>query len=91
MDILDTKSLLGGGDIVLRLATVCSGIDSPIFALKELKDAAIRLRSGRLFKLHHVYACELEPWKQNFLARNSKADHIYRDIMELSRPRATHA
>ena len=90
-DVLVTNTLMDGGTVALRIATVCSGIDSPIFALHELMEAATRLRCGPLFELQHVFACEVENWKQVFLMRNSNPDCVYRDIMELSKPGATDA
>ena len=76
--------------VILRIATVCSGIDAPIFALKEILEAG-RRQGLVLFSMQHVYACEIEPWKRDFLARNSKVEHIYCDVLELSQPNGTEA
>jgi hypothetical protein len=74
----------------VTFVTVCSGIDSPVQALRMLHEAANRKRSG-FVKFEHLYACEIEPWKQIFLERNSNPKYIFRDVIELSKPGATHA
>ncbi len=69
-----------------KIATVCSGIDAPIFALRAIVKAAESLQYGPLVEFEHVFACEIEPFKQTLLWRNSKPRHIFRDVVELSRP-----
>lgn len=59
----------------LRVATMCSGTESPLLALdmlqKSIQDACIEhsqlfdnAEPSSLFQLEHVFSCEIEPFKQ---------------------------
>ena len=66
----------------LCVATMCSGIESPIFALQMIKDELAD--RGIPFSYEHRYSAEIEPYKQAFIERNFRPPVCYRDITELS-------
>ncbi|KAL1674064.1 hypothetical protein EV122DRAFT_269869 [Schizophyllum commune] len=66
----------------LRVATMCSGTESPLLALdlictyvKELYDVEIGVE--------HVFSCEIEPFKQGYIERNFMPPLLFRDVCEL--------
>lgn len=85
------EKAITGGAIRLRVATVCSGIDAPIFGLNVVRESGQNLGFGSIIEYEHVYACEIEPWKQAFLQKNSKPQVIFRDVAELGKPGAKQA
>jgi hypothetical protein len=86
------KGLKKTDSFSLRVGTMCSGTDAPIFALKELQDAAAAMGQLRLLDFDHVFSAEIEPFKQAFLYRNSRPSKaIFRDAVELGAPDAQRA
>jgi hypothetical protein len=74
----------------IKVATVCSGTDSPIFALKLMTEAARNL--GKPFMtFDHVFSSEIEPYKQAFIKRNTDQSIIFRDVTELGARGASQA
>jgi hypothetical protein len=86
----------------LRVATMCSGTESPILALdmlqksirkhcsthlsREMDDLGIDVES--LFQIEHVFSCEIEPFKQAYIERNFHPPLLFRDIRELGDDKA---
>jgi hypothetical protein len=76
----------------IELQTACSGTDAPSIALGLIKESYDKMRPGNAFQYNHSISCEIEPFKQAYLARNfgsSKADggeslKIFPDITKLS-------
>ncbi|KAK4126664.1 hypothetical protein N657DRAFT_170818 [Parathielavia appendiculata] len=69
----------------LKVATICSGTDAPIFALHLILDALETAGFGPGFDLKHVFSCEIEPYKQGFIRRNlPPGTLIFRDVIELA-------
>ena len=69
----------------IRVGTMCSGTDSPIFVLEEI----CRQLNSRGFPitLHHEFSCEVEPFKQAFIHRNTSGQAtIFRDVVEMGDP-----
>ena len=69
----------------IEVATMCSGTESPLLALKMFEKA---------FGVHifnHVFSCEIEPYKQAYIERNFHPKLLFRDIRELANPKATTA
>ena len=89
----------------LRVATMCSGTESPILALDMLQTAmrdvaakhlADQLQQAKmevqnLFQLEHVFSCEIEPFKQAYIERNFQPPILFRDIRELRNKQAATA
>ena len=83
---------LGSAAAPLKIATACSGTDAPVLSLTILKEQ-MDLRkhllgisesetSSNLLHTEHVFSCEIEPFKQAYLARNFEAD-LYPNISDL--------
>ncbi|CDW99045.1 hypothetical protein [Sporisorium scitamineum] len=74
-------------DRPLRVATMCSGTESPLLAL-ELMCRAIHEKHGIRIKIEHVFSCEIEPFKQAYIERNFSPPILFRDVTELGSKRA---
>ncbi|EPS29387.1 hypothetical protein PDE_04336 [Penicillium oxalicum 114-2] len=86
-DIASKAMSLGFADVLkhlngrpLRIATVCSGTESPILAMEMLQKA---LGEEEAFRMSHVFSCEIVPFKQAYIERNFKPPILFRDILEL--------
>jgi len=86
------KGALGSGKNPLLLGTACSGTDAPALALSIVQEQ-LELRRDRLnvskdgddkiFEYDHVFSCEVDPFKQAYLARNFDSV-LYPDIVKLT-------
>ena len=86
----------------LRVATMCSGTESPVLALdmisKSIEDFYLKHRREKLsgeistnehvLQIEHVFSCEIEPFKQAYIERNFSPPLLFRDIRELGKDRA---
>jgi hypothetical protein len=84
-------------DRPLRVATMCSGTESPILALDMIQSALNRmfdtdphLKKAReehgistILPVQHVFSCEIEPFKQAYIERNFHPPVLFRDVREL--------
>mmetsp|Transcript_16535 Transcript_16535/g.18851 ORF Transcript_16535/g.18851 Transcript_16535/m.18851 type:complete len:2158 (+) Transcript_16535:163-6636(+) len=74
----------------IRIQTACSGTDAPSIALGLIKESFSRMRSksdkkhDQLFEYEHVMSCEIEPFKQAYIARNFPGVPLFPDITKLS-------
>jgi hypothetical protein len=71
----------------LRVATMCSGTESPLLAL-ELIRRSIEVQYGVNLGVQHVFSCEIEPFKQAYIERNFQPPILFRDVCELDKPTA---
>lgn len=83
-------NILGRKPISITVATVCSGTDSPIFALNLIQEAARNLGQDFLH-FSHKFACEIETFKQAFIRRNVDQPLIFRNVIDLGARDATKA
>ena len=77
----------------LKIATMCSGTESPVLALDMLKKAIDDVVSSQniqisghvtpTLQVEHVFSCEIEPFKQAYIQRNFDPKRLFRDIREL--------
>ncbi|KAF9240628.1 hypothetical protein BU15DRAFT_73858 [Melanogaster broomeanus] len=74
----------------LRVATMCSGTESPLLAL-ELICQSIKECYDITLEFQHVFSCEIEPFKQAYIERNFKPPLLFRDVCELGDLEATTA
>ncbi|EIW79421.1 hypothetical protein CONPUDRAFT_107802 [Coniophora puteana RWD-64-598 SS2] len=74
----------------LRVATMCSGTESPLLAL-DLICQNIREQFGISLEVDHVFSCEIEPFKQAYIERNFQPPLLFRDVCELGDDEATTA
>lgn len=66
----------------LRVATMCSGTESPLLALELIQESIQELFDTK-FEIEHVFSCEIEPFKQAYIERNFSPPILFRDICEL--------
>ena len=71
----------------LRVATMCSGTESPILALDMIALAA-KAHFDIDINIEHIFSCEIEPFKQAYIERNFHPPILFRDIRELGNKRA---
>lgn len=71
----------------LRVATMCSGTESPLLAL-DLICRSIEEQYDVPLQVEHVFSCEIEPFKQAYIERNFHPPLLFRDVCELGE---THA
>jgi len=67
----------------LRVATMCSGTDAPIFGLRAVQASLAALGNHGL-RMKHCYSAEIDPLKQNLIAVNNDVEHIFRDVREMA-------
>lgn len=66
----------------LRVATMCSGTESPLLALELIQKSIFEHHEVRL-DIEHVFSCEIEPFKQAYIERNFHPPLLFRDVCEL--------
>jgi site-specific DNA-cytosine methylase len=72
------------GSRPLRVATMCSGTESPLLAWDMISDC-IKSKEGDLeLKFEHVFSAEIVPYKQAYIERNFRPPIIFRDITEIT-------
>ncbi|KAI0473159.1 hypothetical protein GGR56DRAFT_602340 [Xylariaceae sp. FL0804] len=80
----DLTMIMGGGGIRLRVGTMCSGTDGPIFSLEWVRQYAERLFPGLpLIEVLHLFSVEIVPFKQEFIRRNTEGVTIFCDVKDL--------
>ena len=89
-DLAQSACALGFRDVTdhlknrpLRVATMCSGSDAPIYGLMYLQDALQFLPMKYQFKFVHLFSVEIEPYKQSFITRNLGV-MCFRDVREVA-------
>ncbi|KAJ2894510.1 hypothetical protein MKZ38_007460 [Zalerion maritima] len=68
----------------IRLGTMCSGTDSPVFALTELT-RQLKAMAGFDLEVDHIFSCEIVPFKQSFIYRNTGVKTVFRDVIDLGK------
>ena len=66
----------------LRIATMCSGTESPLLALEMIR-RSIEAQYAVNLGIEHVFSCEIEPFKQAYIERNFHPPILFRDVCEL--------
>ncbi|KAK1986173.1 hypothetical protein LZ30DRAFT_582567 [Colletotrichum cereale] len=86
----DTVAKEGG--VSFRIATMCSGTDGPILALREFAEAATGRGYPGALRYDHVFSVEIDPFKQAFIERNARpSGPIFRNVIDVGRPGAVQA
>lgn len=80
---LGLKEILEATKRPLRVATICSGTESPLLALEMVQDALKALGAPELH-VDHLFSVEIVPYKQAYIERNFHPKIIYRDITEMT-------
>ena len=65
-----------------RVATMCSGTESPLLALQLICEGMKDILDADL-EVDHVFSCEIEPFKQAYIERNFHPPILFRDVTEL--------
>jgi hypothetical protein len=71
----------------LRVATMCSGTESPLLAL-DMMCRFVEEQHGVPLEVEHVFSCEIEPFKQAYIERNFQPPLLFRDVCELGQSHA---
>ncbi|GAA5990551.1 hypothetical protein JCM10908_003126 [Rhodotorula pacifica] len=71
----------------LRVATMCSGTEAPILALK-LMMRALEAQTGVCGEIDHVFSAEIDAFKQAYIERNFAPPLLFRDVTELPNDKA---
>ncbi|CAJ2502319.1 Uu.00g097130.m01.CDS01 [Anthostomella pinea] len=82
------KAIADKGGVHVRVATMCSGTEAPIFALKMFQDSFAKLHNGKqLISINHVFSVEIEPFKQAYIRRNTTGSTVFRDVTDFVNPK----
>ncbi|CRG84606.1 Cation-independent mannose-6-phosphate receptor [Talaromyces islandicus] len=81
----DFIDCLGGRE--LRVATMCSGTESPILAL-EMVISQLKKSGIRSFAFKHLFSAEIVEFKQAFIERNFHPPILFKDVKELNQTEA---
>ena len=79
-----------GRQFFIRVGTLCSGTDAPVHVMNlfgMLKD----VNNGQVFTTINCFGCEIEPFKQGFLMRNSKPQLLFQDARDFAKEGAKKA
>ncbi|KAG8623705.1 hypothetical protein KVT40_008681 [Elsinoe batatas] len=77
------KTVHGLEGRALRVATMCSGTESPLLAIQLIQEA-LGEQLGTTFNAVHLFSAEIVPYKQAYIERNFQVPLIFRDITELT-------
>lgn len=80
----------GGRQYFIRVGTLCSGTDAPIHVM-DLFGMLKNDQGNQVFTTINSFGCEIEPFKQGFLMRNSKPQLLFRDARDFAKEGATRA
>jgi site-specific DNA-cytosine methylase len=80
---LGLRETLKTNPMPLRIATMCSGTESPLLAIEMVQDALRSLGESKLI-VEHLFSAEIVPYKQAYIERNLNPPIIYRDITEIT-------
>ncbi|KAH0002738.1 hypothetical protein KCU78_g14226, partial [Aureobasidium melanogenum] len=75
------------GSRPLKVATMCSGTESPLLAWDMISDCIQKREGGLELKYEHVFSAEIVPFKQAYIERNFRPPIIFRDITEITNHR----
>jgi hypothetical protein len=74
----------------IKVATMCSGTESPLLAFELFSKALVQSGHSPL-RVHQKFAAEIEVFKQVFIERNQAPEIIFRDVREFIPEDATTA
>lgn len=79
-----------GRQYYIRAGTLCSGTDAPIHVM-NLFEMLKNSDREQVFTTINCFGCEIEPYKQSFLMRNSKPELLFKDAADFATGQATRA
>lgn len=72
-----------GRQYYIRVGTLCSGTDAPVHAMNLF--GMLKNSDGKqVFTTINCFGCEIEPFKQSFLMRNSKPELLFKDAKDFA-------
>lgn len=77
------QDFVEAGQHFIRVGTLCSGTDAPLHVM-NLFGMLKNTDGERVFTAINVFGCEIEPFKQGFLMRNSKPQFLFRDARDFA-------
>ncbi|CAN9451106.1 unnamed protein product [Alternaria alternata] len=84
------EALKSLGERSIRVATMCSGTESPLLALDEISKALVA--TGRTpMQIQQELSAEIEVLKQGYIERNFAPKRLFRDVRDFIRESATTA
>ncbi|KAH6617255.1 hypothetical protein F5144DRAFT_498768 [Chaetomium tenue] len=70
---------------MLKVATLCSGTEAPIFALNMALQHLKAINPHGVYEVEHIFSSEIEPFKQGFIYRNIPPGILlFRDAVEMA-------
>ncbi|KAF1816302.1 hypothetical protein P152DRAFT_470338 [Eremomyces bilateralis CBS 781.70] len=72
------------GNKPLRVATMCSGTESPLLAWKMI-NTGLESNMKRRIEFSHEFSAEIEPFKQAYIERNFDVSLLFKDVVEMTR------
>ncbi|KAL1875206.1 hypothetical protein Daus18300_003277 [Diaporthe australafricana] len=72
-----------GREFYIRVGTLCSGTDAPVHVM-NLFSMLKNPEGKQVFTTINSFGCEIEPFKQSFLMRNSKPELLFRDAKDFA-------
>ncbi|KAI3399382.1 hypothetical protein diail_7109 [Diaporthe ilicicola] len=72
-----------GREFYIRVGTLCSGTDAPIHVM-NLFGMLKNSQGKQVLNTINSFGCEIEPFKQSFLMRNSKPGLLFRDAHDFA-------
>jgi hypothetical protein len=75
---------------VIRIATVCSGTEAPLYATGIIAED-VRNQGLEDFQVQHMFGCEIEGFKQSFINRNHNSPLIFRNVINIGKTGAKEA
>ena len=82
------RTLLINNPEVLRLGTICSGTDGPSRLLDAFVSAASQSLNLPELKSTHMFSCEINSEKRNFISQCVEVNQIFGDVFFLAGPDA---
>ncbi|KAI0538137.1 hypothetical protein GGR58DRAFT_313121 [Xylaria digitata] len=89
---VEIMEIADNGGYYLRVATICSGTEAPILALRIANEVCQLFTGKRTFmEYDHLFSVENEGFKQAYIARNASDSICYRDVVDFADRKATAA
>jgi hypothetical protein len=85
----ELQSIVAQGGLHMRVGTICSGTEAPIFSLKLIQESfqyQDQASTQELITFEHVFSVEIEAFKQAYISRNAPGSIVFRDVTDFAVP-----
>ena len=80
------------GPAHLRIATMCSGTEAPIEAMRMLQDMHSWTYPDDSYPtFDHVFSVEVVPYKQSYIRRNTEGSILFSNMLDFINPKNNEA